>query len=190
MSLKSSIMSKLDHQMSLVETISKFDKLSTWLLSSEQEFDEMFLDSKHVLKVYFKPSRKNQDVFFLPLPLQPVSLANGHLNDLMAYHSWQSRATNHSTKSQRSRGWLKPGFPLPACRRRGTWPRCRRSYVVPSYPRVDTFSVPSGLRTSASSVRSLCRTWWSTPTTRSTPWSDTCRRARSPRELQNKIPNL
>ena len=108
----------------------------------------------------------------------------------LTYHSWQSRATNHSTKSQRSRGWLKPGFPLPACRRRGTWPRCRRSYVVPSYPREDTFSVPSGLGTSASSVRSLCRTWLSTPTTRSTPWSGTCRRARSPRELQNKIPNL
>ena len=29
--------------------------------------------------MYFKPSRKNQDFLFLPLPLKPVSLANGHL---------------------------------------------------------------------------------------------------------------
>ena len=28
------------------------------MLNSGQEFDEKFLDSKHVLKVYFKPSRK------------------------------------------------------------------------------------------------------------------------------------
>ena len=42
-----------------------------------QDFIKNFLD--HVLKVYFKPSRKNQDFLFLPLSLQPVSLANGHL---------------------------------------------------------------------------------------------------------------
>ena len=39
------------------------EKLSTWLLSSGQEFDEMFLDSKHVLKVYFKPSRKKNILY-------------------------------------------------------------------------------------------------------------------------------
>ena len=49
------------------------------MLSSGQDFDKNFLDSKHFLKVYFKPSRKNQDFLFLPLPLKPVSLANGHL---------------------------------------------------------------------------------------------------------------
>ena len=49
------------------------------MLSSGQDFDKNFLDSKHFLKVYFKPSRKNQDFLFLPLLLKPVSLANGHL---------------------------------------------------------------------------------------------------------------
>ena len=34
----------------------------------------MFLDSNHVLKVYFKPSRKNQDFLFLPLCSVPVWL--------------------------------------------------------------------------------------------------------------------
>ena len=60
-----------------LKTTTKFDRLS-----SGQDFEKNFLDSKHVLKVCFKPSRKNQDFWFLPLPLQPVSLANGHLNDI------------------------------------------------------------------------------------------------------------
>jgi hypothetical protein len=40
------------------------------LLSSGQDFGKKFLDSKHVLKVYLKPSRKIQ--FFLFLPLSSV----------------------------------------------------------------------------------------------------------------------
>jgi hypothetical protein len=51
------------------------------LLSSEQEFDEKFLDSKHVLKVYFKPSRKNKDFVFLPVPILPGWLKVLHLID-------------------------------------------------------------------------------------------------------------
>ena len=39
----------------LCETTNKFDRLKS---GSGQEFEENFLDSKHVLKVYFKPSRK------------------------------------------------------------------------------------------------------------------------------------
>ena len=35
---------------------------------------------KSCLNVYFKSSWKNLDLEFLPLPLQPVSVANGHLN--------------------------------------------------------------------------------------------------------------
>ena len=54
------------------------------MLSSGQEFDEKFLDSKHVLKVDFKPSRKNQDNLFSPLPLLPVFLAHGHSEDYIA----------------------------------------------------------------------------------------------------------
>jgi hypothetical protein len=49
------------------------------LLSLGQEFDEKFLDSKHVLKVYFKPSRENQDFGFLPLPSKLVRLTNPYL---------------------------------------------------------------------------------------------------------------
>ena len=51
------------------------------MLSSGQEFDEKFLDSKHVLKVYFKPSRKNKDFVFLPVPILPGWLKIPHLID-------------------------------------------------------------------------------------------------------------
>jgi hypothetical protein len=55
------------------------------LLSSEQEFDEKFLDSKHVLKVYFKPSRKNQNFGFLPLSSKLVRLTNPYLMPKVPY---------------------------------------------------------------------------------------------------------
>ena len=57
------------------------EKLSTWLLSSGQDFDKKFFDSKHVLKVYFKPSRK-KSVFsiFLPLLSKPASMKKDRLN--------------------------------------------------------------------------------------------------------------
>ena len=48
-------------------------KLSTWLLSSGQDFDKNFLDSKHVLKVYFKPIRKNL-LFFTTFLLKLLCL--------------------------------------------------------------------------------------------------------------------
>jgi hypothetical protein len=57
------------------------EKLSTWLLSSGQDFSKKFLDSKHVLKVYFKPSRKNQNFLFLPLCSELVWLKILHLRD-------------------------------------------------------------------------------------------------------------
>ena len=52
------------------------------MLSSGQDFGKNFLDSKHVLKVYFKPSRKNPDFYFLFLPLSSelVWLKTRHLN--------------------------------------------------------------------------------------------------------------
>ena len=59
-------------------------KLSTWLLSSGQDFVKNFLDSKHVLKVYFKPSGKNQDFSFSPLPFRHEK---GPLNSLLITHS-------------------------------------------------------------------------------------------------------
>ena len=49
------------------------------LLSSGQHFNNNFLDSKHVLKVYFKPSRKNQDFLILPRPSKLGSMKNDHL---------------------------------------------------------------------------------------------------------------
>ena len=61
----------------------KFDRLKdlafTWLLSSGQEFDKMFLESKHILKVYFKPSRKNKDIVFLPVHILSAWLKILHL---------------------------------------------------------------------------------------------------------------
>ena len=59
-----------------LKTTYKFDKLklSTWLLSSEQDFGKKLLDSKHVLKVCFKPSFE----FFFPVPILLISVKNGH----------------------------------------------------------------------------------------------------------------
>ena len=57
------------------------EKLSTWLLSSWQDFGKNFLDSKrHVyFKAYFKPSRKKSRFWFLPLSSEPVWLKIHHL---------------------------------------------------------------------------------------------------------------
>jgi hypothetical protein len=90
MALKSFIISKLDHQMSkswkgiaahAFETTKKFDKLKNWVPEdcSGQDFDKKILDSKHVLKLYFKSSRKNPDFLFLPLPSELVWLKIHHL---------------------------------------------------------------------------------------------------------------
>ena len=48
---------------------------------SGQDFDKNFLDSKHVLKAYFKPSRKNQHFGFLPPPSKDASMKNDHLSN-------------------------------------------------------------------------------------------------------------
>ena len=52
---------------------------STSYLSSGQDYDKNVLDSKHVLKVYFKPSRKIPDFLFLPLSFELVWLKIGYL---------------------------------------------------------------------------------------------------------------
>ena len=44
-----------------------------------REFDKTFLDSKYVLKVYFKHRVKNPDFGFLPHPSKPAWLKNDHL---------------------------------------------------------------------------------------------------------------
>ena len=49
------------------------------MLSSGQDFGKNFLDSKHVLKLYFKPSRKNPYFLFLSLPSEPLWLKICHL---------------------------------------------------------------------------------------------------------------
>ena len=55
------------------------------MLSSGKEFDEKFLDSKYVLKMYFKPSRKNENFVFLPDPILPVWLKILHLIELIIF---------------------------------------------------------------------------------------------------------
>ena len=49
------------------------------MLSSGQDFSKKFLDSKHVLKVYLKPSRKKIFFSFLPLSSELVRLKILHL---------------------------------------------------------------------------------------------------------------
>ena len=68
------------------------EKWRTWYLSSGQEFDENFLDSKHVFKVYFKPSRKNKDFVFLPDPILPGWLKILHLN---CYSHFQVKSSTY-----------------------------------------------------------------------------------------------
>ena len=53
------------------------------MLSSGQDFGKKFLDSKHVLKVYLKPSRKKFFFSFLPLPSLLVWLKIPYLNTLV-----------------------------------------------------------------------------------------------------------
>jgi hypothetical protein len=58
------------------------------LLSSGQEFDEKYLDLKHVLKVYLMPSREKKYFVLLPLPILPVRLkilylSNRHKNQFI-----------------------------------------------------------------------------------------------------------
>ena len=49
------------------------------MLSSGQDFGKKLLDSKHVLKVYFKPRRKNQKLLFFPLCSVVVGVRILHL---------------------------------------------------------------------------------------------------------------
>ena len=79
---------RLPHTNSKLLLIWQAEKLSTWLLSSGQDFGKKFLDSKHVLKVYFKPSRKNQNFLFLPLCSVVVWLKILHLMDKIPYFSF------------------------------------------------------------------------------------------------------
>ena len=90
MSLKSSILPKLDHQMSkiwievagpLLETISNIDWLKNWDLIAQLRTGiwQKFLDSKYVLNVNFKLSRKNNNFIFLPVPILPGWLIILHL---------------------------------------------------------------------------------------------------------------
>ena len=53
----------------------------TEYLRAGQEFDEKLLDSKHVLKVIFNPSRKNKDFLFSPYPILVGWLKILHLKD-------------------------------------------------------------------------------------------------------------
>ena len=50
----------------------------TSYLSSGQDYDKNVLDSKHVLKVYFKLIRKYEYFVFLPDPILPVWVKTLH----------------------------------------------------------------------------------------------------------------
>ena len=49
--------------------MSMTDPLELLKPSLKNKFDKTYLDSKHVLKVYIKPSRKKKYCVFLPLPI-------------------------------------------------------------------------------------------------------------------------
>ena len=54
----------------------KFGRLKTGV--PDISADKNFLDSKHVLKVYFKPSRKDKDFVFITVPILPVWVKIGY----------------------------------------------------------------------------------------------------------------
>ena len=62
-----------------LENTNKFGWLKSGIPAQDKEFDENVLDSKHVLKGYFKPSMKNKDFVFLPVPIFPVWVKIGRL---------------------------------------------------------------------------------------------------------------
>ena len=73
------------------------------MLSSGQEFDEKLLDSKHVLKVIFKPSRKYNDFSFLPDPillcwlkiLHSIHIVHTAINDILSWVCASKRTFTH-----------------------------------------------------------------------------------------------
>jgi hypothetical protein len=73
------------------------EKLSTWLLSAGLDFLKNVLNSKHVLKVYFKHSRKNPDFLFLPLPSEPIWLKIA-TNQYHKYHKYHHSIIMESRK--------------------------------------------------------------------------------------------
>ena len=90
MSLNSSIMPKLDYQMSRI-----------WIEVASpsqlgQKFDENFLCSKHILKVYSieEPSRKKKFIF-IPDPILPVWLKIGHVSNQLYLPSRQVAAVSN-----------------------------------------------------------------------------------------------
>ena len=64
------------------------------MLSSGQDFGKHFFDSKHVLKVYFKPSRKNPDFGFLPLPYVLVWLKKPYILKILVQIKFLSEIKN------------------------------------------------------------------------------------------------
>ena len=60
---------------------------------SGQEFAKKLLDSKHVLKVIFKPSRKNKDFVYLKDPILPVWVKILHLSCYTKYLEYITLAT-------------------------------------------------------------------------------------------------
>ena len=71
----------LSRQISIKVVNFQPNRLRGKLLSSGQDFRKNFLCSKHVLKVYFKPSRKNSDFLFLPFPSEPLWLKIHHIKN-------------------------------------------------------------------------------------------------------------
>ena len=115
MSLRSSIMSKLDHKMSRIwkKVASSFCKvvanLTVWkteyLIAQRRTgiWWKVFR-LKHVLKVYFKPSRKK--IFcILPLPILPVRLKILHLCINSSFFETGALPTPTKSRNPTNCGW-------------------------------------------------------------------------------------
>ena len=90
------------------------------MLSSGQDFGKEFLDSKHVLKVYLKPSRKKQKKIFLPLCSLLVRLKIPYLIGIKNYRCFQRIYCLKTPVDKKNSFFLQKGL-YPHC----TWTRSR-----------------------------------------------------------------
>ena len=104
------------------------------MLSSGQELGKKLLDSKHVLKIIFKPSRQNKDFFlFLPDPILPGWLKILQLRkkkkcpfEIEGYKRSQSDQDPSQTKiTVKTRNDIKRGLQNGKCHKTGgSWRSC------------------------------------------------------------------
>ena len=87
-----------------METTSKFDRLKNWAPDCSTQIWWKVI--RHVLKVYFKPSRKNKDFVFLPVPTLPCWQKILHLKRYQYFYKISCKKTIHTCFSEIAVIWV------------------------------------------------------------------------------------